>query len=99
VFGAVTCVLGVAEFVVVAGAEFVGVDDSCVGAGGAVVPSPAALVVIGVGGPMVLADGVVSVGVAVVVAGAGEVAVGAGVVEVGAGAVVAGLALPAEGAG
>ena len=89
-FGAVACVLGVAAFVELAGAEFVGVDDSCVGAGGAVVPSPAAFVVIGVGGPMVLAGGGVSVGVAVVVAGAGEVAVGAG---------VAGLALPADGAG
>ncbi|MGC2473115.1 MAG: hypothetical protein WA485_02170 [Candidatus Sulfotelmatobacter sp.] len=96
--GFVVCVLGVAAFVVVAGAGLVGVVASCVGAGVVVVPSPAALVVIGVGGPMVDAGGVVSAGVVVVVAGAGEVAVGAVVVEVGP-VVVAGLVLPAEAGG
>ena len=90
--GAVVCVLGVAALVVLAGVEFAGVDNSWVGAGGAVEPSPAALVVIGVGGPMVDAGGAVSAGVAVVAADAGEVAV----VEAGAAVVVAGLVLPVE---
>jgi len=49
---------GVAAFVELVGAAFVGVGVSCVGAGGVVVPSPAAFVVIGVGGPIV-DDGVV----------------------------------------
>ena len=92
--GAVVCVLGVAALVL-AGVELVGVDDSWVGAGDAVEPSPAALVVIGVGGPMVDAEGVVSAGDAVVVAAAaGEVAV----VEAGA-AVVAGPVLPVDAEG
>lgn len=78
---------GVAAFVELVGAAFVGV--SCVGAAGAAVPSPAAFVVIGVGGPIV-DDGVVVefVGsvVDVVVVGAAVVGVaGAGLVGEAAG--------------
>lgn len=67
------------------GTAFVGSGAACVGAGGGVVLSPAALVVIGVGGPMVVGGGVIVElpgGVVVVDGGMGAVGV-AGAVVVG----------------
>lgn len=79
VFGFVVCGLG--------DALLAGVGASCVGTGGAVVLSPAAFVVMGVGGPMVDADGAVEFIGWVVVVGATD----------GGGAAV--VVLPAEAAG